>query len=822
MMYFRNLTLILALFVFHSGIYSQIQQNAKGIVVDADSKYPLIGAQVRLASVSDSTIFKTITNGEGEFVFNQAPVGKYDLSVNYAFYISRSISITIDSGKETFVQIELQEDITTTDEVQVVARNPGEVLNEMATVSAQQFSIEETERYAGSRADPARMASNFAGVQGADDSRNDIIIRGNSPLGLLYRVEGLDIPNPNHFAVSGSAGGPVAILNNKILANSDFFMSAFPAEYGNSIAGVFDLRFRNGNKDLHEITGQFGFLGTEVMAEGPINPEKKSSYLAMGRYSTLSMFQAAGVSIGTDAVPVYGDGAFKLSYPTQSGGNFSVWGMGGASTISIKISDQTTFTEEAFGESDRDQYFTTSMGVIGTTYKKSLSESTYLKASLGTSWEMQRSNHDFLIRSIDTSIVDGEQLVQFRTDSIYPLMGYTFLTNRASSHLSITHKLTKKHIIRFGFNSDYYYLQNSDSSLNAGHDVFQIRHDFQGGGLLFQPYFQYKWRVNPSMDFTAGIHSQYFSLSNSYSIAEPRLGWQLRLKNNQTLKAGAGLHSQMQPLYQYTYQRYNTEGIPQLINKNMDFTRSIHTAIGYEKVFKNAWNVKAETYFQYLYGIPVDEFPSAFSLINQGAGFQRFFPNPLVNEGNGRNYGVELTVQKFFSKTFYMLFTASLFESQYRGSDQIWRNTDFNSRYAANFLAGKEFAIDENKTFSVGLKLTGAGGRWYGFVDNEASLEANELVFLDSAFNTRQFRDYFRFDLKVMYKVNRPKVTHELGLDLVNILNTQNILALSYAPSLIDPSAEPVAERYQLGFLPIFYYRADLRLKNKKSNGSTE
>ena len=796
-------------------LIGQIQQNAKGKVVDAESKYPLIGAQVKLQSVADSTVYKTITNNDGEFLFHQVPVGKYDLHIKYAFYIPRTVGVVVNSGKEAFVQIELQEDITTTDEVQVIARNPGEVMNEMATVSAQQFSIEETERYAGSRADPARMASNFAGVQGADDSRNDIIIRGNSPLGLLYRVEGLDIPNPNHFAVSGSAGGPVAILNNKILANSDFFMSAFPAEYGNSIAGVFDLRFRNGNSDVHEITGQFGFLGTEVMAEGPLNSEKKSSYLVMGRYSTLSIFQAIGISIGTDAVPVYGDGAFKLSYPTKNGGNLSFWGMGGASSININISEQTTFTEEAFGESDRDQYFSTSMGVVGATYKKPLNENTFLKASLGTSWEQQQSNHDFLIRSIDTSLIDGEEIIQFRTDSIYPLMGYTFLTNRVSSHLSVTHKLNKKHILRFGFNSDFYYLQNIDSALNQAHDEFQIRHDFEGGGLLIQPYIQYKWRVNPAMDFTAGIHSQYFSLSNSWSFAEPRVGWQLRMKNNQTLKAGAGMHSQIQPLYQYTYQRFNAQNQAQLINKNMDFTRSIHTALGYEKVFKNSWNIKAETYFQYLYGIPVDQFPSAFSLINQGAGFQRFFPNPLVNEGNGRNYGIELTVQKFFSRSFYTLLTASIFESQYRGSDMIWRNTDFNGRYAVNFLAGKEFQINKNKTFSVGLKVTAAGGRWYGYVDNQASLEANELVFIDSAFNTRQFRDYFRFDVKATYKVNRPKVTHEIGLDLVNVLNTRNILALTYAPSLIDPTAEPVAERLQLGFLPIFYYKADLRLKNK-------
>ena len=796
---------------------AQIVQNVKGSVVDNESQYPLVGAKVQVLSSDTSFIKRTVTDVNGNFTIYDVPLGKHDIIITYSFYQDKKTSIIVDSGKETVVNIKLSEDITTTEEIEVVGRKSGEVINEMATVSALQFSVEETDRFAGSRGEPARMASNFAGVQGADDSRNDIIIRGNSPLGLLYRVEGIDIPNPNHFAVSGSTGGPVAILNNKILANSDFFMSAFPADYGNSIAGVFDLNFRSGNYDKHELTGQFGFLGTELMAEGPINAEKRSSYLAMGRYSTLSLFQVMGVDIGTDAVPVYGDAAFKLSYPTKSGANLSFWGMGGASTIAIKISDQTTFTEEAFGEGDRDQYFSTGMGVVGASYKKPISEKTFLKVSLASSVDIQKANHDFLIRSVDTVTTDGQPEIKIRTDSIYALMGYQFNTTKLSMFSSLTHKLSKQHILRVGMSLDGYYMDNLDTSLAVNHTNFITRHDFRGASALIQPFIQYKWKVNKDMDLTAGLHNQYYSLSNSYSIAEPRLGWKYRLKNNQVLNAGAGMHSQMQPLYQYTYQVYDENDNPVRHNMDMDFTRSLHTAFGYEKGFKKSLNFKSEIYYQYLYNIPVDRHPSAFSMINQGAGFQRFFPGDLVNEGTGFNYGIEFTLQKFFNRSFYFLVTASFFESKYRGSDGVARNTDFNGRYATNFLAGKEFKINNKSMISAGVNITAAGGRWYGYVDEQASLEQNELVFLDSAFNTRQFRDYFRLDFKVTYKLNTPKLTHEIGLDLVNILNTQNILALSYAPNFMDPSAEPIAERMQLGFLPLFYYKLDFRLKNKKS-----
>ena len=812
-----------SLFYF-SAAYTQevITQNVKGKIVDAESQYPLIGAKLYLTSLDSSIVERAMTDPDGFFIFKNIPIGKYNLRSTYFMYLTDARSIIINSGKEVVVNIMLQEDITTTDEIEIVGRKNGEVLNEMAMISAQQFSVEETDRYAGSRADPARMASNFAGVQGADDSRNDIVIRGNSPIGLLWKVEGIDIPNPNHFAVSGSTGGPVAIINNKILDNSDFFMSAFPADYGNSIAGVFDLRLRHGNADKHELTGQFGFLGTEIMAEGPINRERKSSYLVMGRYSTLSIFQAMGISIGTDAVPVYGDGAFKLSFPLEKGGHIGVFGMGGASTIDIKISDQTTFTEEAFGEGDRDQYFRTAMGVVGLTYKKSLSQKTYFESTIAQTYDRQRANHDFLIRSLDTSIVSGSQTVQIRTDSIYPLMGYQFENYKTALFASINHKITKQHIIRAGINIDGFYINNLDTALNQTQDAFVLRHDYTGTALLIQPFVQYKWKVNPKMDFTAGIHSQYFSMSESWSYAEPRLGWQLRLKNRQLLKAGAGLHSQTQPLYQYTYQRSNPQGNPERLNMDMDFTRSLHTAVGYEKTFKKSLKLKTEAYYQYLYNIPVDQFPSAFSLINQGSGFQRFFPNELVNEGTGTNYGVELTLQKYFDKSFYFLITGSLFESKYKGSDGVERNTDFNGNYAVNFLAGKEFKINDNNMISAGIKVTGAGGRRYGYVDVDQTLANNELVFQDSLFNTRQFRDYFRLDFKVTYRLNTPKLTHEIGLDLVNITNRQNILGLAYAPNLADPSAEPIAERYQLGFLPIFYYRVDFRLMKQKRKNTSE
>ena len=453
--------------VFASLSFGQITQTVRGKVLDNETSFPLLGVKIQIFTTDTTLVLRAKTDENGQFEIKNVPIGKHELVADFISYEVKVITVTVDSGKESIVQLTLSEKFETVeDQVEVTARRHNETINELSLISSQQFSVEETNRYPGSRSDPARMASNFAGVQGADDSRNDIIVRGNSPLGVVWKVEGVDIPNPSHFATSGSSGGPVSVLNNKILANSDFFMSAFPAEYGNSISGIFDLKLRNGNEKTHEMSGQFGVLGTELMAEGPMGKNGKASYLAMGRYSTLSMFKAIGVQIGTDAVPTYADAAFKFNWELKKGGSLSWFGIGGTSDIKIMISDMKEYSAEVYGEGDRDQYFGTTMGVTGLVYKKSLSEKTFLASTLALSYEKQRSHHDYLVRSLDTTFVDGAPKYNIRVDSIYPMMGYAFQTTRLTGYFSLNHKFNTRHLIKAGFSLEGQKMNMLDSALS--------------------------------------------------------------------------------------------------------------------------------------------------------------------------------------------------------------------------------------------------------------------------------------------------------------------------------------------------------------------
>jgi hypothetical protein len=279
----KSIFIAFLLFTFSQANSQTITQTIKGIVVDKQTQMPIPGVIVQL--INSEPIIATSTNEKGEFKLSNTPIGRWQINFQMVSYKEKYITIILNAGKESVSTIELEESVIQGQEIVVTAeQDKTKTNNKMSTVSSRLFSSEEAARYAGSRNDPARMAANFAGVSGANDSRNDIIIRGNSPIGILWRLNGLDIPNPNHFGNSGSTGGPISILNNNTLDNSDFLSGAFAADYGNATSGVFDLKIRQGNNEKYEFLAQMGFNGFELGAEGPIT--KNSSFLLNYRYST--------------------------------------------------------------------------------------------------------------------------------------------------------------------------------------------------------------------------------------------------------------------------------------------------------------------------------------------------------------------------------------------------------------------------------------------------------------------------------------------------------------------------------------------------------
>jgi hypothetical protein len=804
-------TLLCCLLLLPATIFSQdYTQSIRGRVVDKDTRQPIPGVNVTLLDDPEN-LTGTSTDADGRYELSQLGIGRHELRFTFIGYLPQLINnVEVNSGRQTILNIELEEAAIEIDAVEIVAQRDGEPLNEMAIISARQFNVQETERYAGSRGEPSRMASNFAGVQGADDSRNDIVIRGNSPQAILWRVEDVPISNPNHFNIPGTAGGSVSILNNKTLGNSDFYTGAFPGEFGNATAGVFDLNLRNGNNQKHEFVGQFGFLGTEAMIEGPLSRDKNITYMAAYRYSTLAMIGGLGINYGTDAIPKYQDLTFKVNVPGKGASSFSLFGVGGTSDIDILISDQKTPADRnIYGDNDRDQYFGSTMGVLGAAYTRSLSEKTYWKTVLAYNYSEVNSYHELVHR-----YVDGNGNYQLDSLNAFdPLLNYIFKEQRVVGHTYINSKLNRKHVIKAGLVVEQFFFTYEDSTWvfdtsSALYNTWRVRWDSRDQATMLQPYVQWKYRPNNDWVMTFGLHSQYFTLSQAASWIEPRAALRKTFKDGSSFNIGAGLHSQTQPYYLYYFsEKRDEQGQPILYNKNMDFSKAIHSVAGYDRMLAPNLRMRVETYFQWLYDIPVDAHTLSFSLANTGSGFERFFPDTLVNSGYQRNYGVEFTIEKYFAKKYYFLITASLFDSKYQGADGTWRNTDFNGHYAANALFAKEFQLSKKSMLSLGGKVTVVGGRWYGPADIAESNRQKELIVIDALRNTQQFPDYFRADVKVNYRINAKKMTHEIGIDMVNVFNTRNVLSLTYAPDENEDPEKSIRREYQLGRLPLFYYR---------------
>lgn len=754
----------------------------RGVIVDKQSQYPVVGAQVLITSLDP--IKGAVTDDQGYFRIEEVPVGRLTVQVRIVGYKPQVLNnLLLNSGKDLELNFQLEDDMTELSGVEVVAtEEKAESINKMSSVSSRSFSIDEAMKYSGTLLDPARMAQNYAGVSNASDDRNDIIIRGNSPTGVLWRMEGIDIPSPNHFATVGTTGGPISILNINNLANSDFATSAFSADYGNALAGVFDLRLRSGNRDKREYLVQMGFNGLEFGAEGPFKKGGDATYVVNGRYSFLDIMSSLGIDFGTgNAIPEYQDITFKVDLPTKKAGKFSVFGMGGNSFINFKGEDEGD--SNLYSDNRQNQQFKSTTGVVGVSHVYFFNEKTQGKAIIAAT----TGGTDGFIDTLD---ING---------NAYRFYGVYQRQNKISGHYYVNSKRSARNTVKVGAMYDLFLFDIRDSVRYEGNYFFSEQ-DFEGQSGLVQGYML--WQNKPSDRWTinTGIHAQHFLLNSSTAI-EPRVGARFATRPGQSLNFGVGLHSQMQPIPTYFSRQELDNGTVVANNKQLDFNKAAHAVVGYDIQLTENLRIKTEVYYQYLYNIAVDRAQTAFSMLNTGADFT--FPNnaDLVNEGTGSNYGMELTVERFLNKGYYVLFTTSLFESQYKGSDGVERSTAFNGNYVFNFLAGKEFKIGENSLLSFDTKFNYAGGRMYTPIDLEASIAAGEEVRPEALSFSKQYDPYARLDFKISYRINHKKFSQSIAFDVRNITNRENIFMQSY-----NNRSEEIETTYQTGFFPVVLY----------------
>lgn len=740
-----------------------LTQTVKGIVIDEASEQPIAFANV---SIVNSRNLGATTDSLGHFIIRNVPVGRYNIQTTFVGYEPRVTGeVVISSAKEADLKIPLKENTLLLDEVIVHPDiDKSSTVNTMTLTGGRMLTVEEASRFAGGFEDPARLVSSFAGVSSGSINSNALVIRGNSPQFTQWRMEGVEIPNPTHYAdMTGLGGGLLTGLSSNVLGNSDFYNGAFPSEYTNALGGVFDMSMRTGNREKHEHAFQIGIWGLDLASEGPISKKHGSSYIFNYRYSFSGISDAIN---GADEGLDYQDLAFKLNFPTKKAGTFTVWGLGLSDKVLQKEVEDSTKWEYTSDRQKSDNKFT--KGMFGVGHKIYLNDHTYLKSSLAATYSKvhgiidQRDNNLDYHRMADVK--------NTHTDMIL------------NSYLN--KKLGENHTNRTGFTLTRL-SYNLDFNISNNPGLYEpIRQIAKGDGADYtaSAFTHSIFRINRNIEASIGLTGQVFSLNRNWTI-EPRVGIKWQLSQRQSFAFAYGLNSTRERLDYYYIKTPETGD--RLVNRDLDFSKAHHFSLSYANKISDNVSLKIEPYYQYLYDVPVEP-NTSFSILNYNA---YALDKRLVNEGKGRNYGIDLTLERYLKDGWYGLFTGSLFKSEYMGGDKIWRSTRMDQRFILNALAGKEwiFGKHKHKVFSANVRFTCQGGFRYTPIDYDVSAHTQRIEEIDARAYSLKLPNSFTTDFTLRYRINKKKVAHEFSF---MILNATGFRQTGYAYNLETNTVE--------------------------------
>lgn len=780
MIFKKHLTLAFLLFLFSTAYGQMVTQQVVGTVSDPDAQQPLIGANVVVTTVDPPQ--GAVTDIDGHFVLPRVPVGRHTIEVSFIGHGTKTFpNIIVTSGNAIRLDVELVESAEELGEVELTSRASIErPTDEMVMVSGRAITVEETKRIAGAIDDPARMVTSFAGVSSSAEGENDIIVRGNSPKGVLWRLEGVEIFNPNHFAGEGFTGGPINALNSQVLGTSNFYTGAFAPRYGNALSGVMDMTLRNPNTEDRQYSATLSVLGTDLTAEGPFKKGGNASYMVNYRYSTLALISNLGF-LDFNGIPEYQDASFKVNLPLADRHALSLFGMGGYSHI-----EQLGYADEAETEESWSSFTTSQMGVIGANHTWVVSDRGYLKNTLAVTGRSQSEEY-----SDQWDDIEGMDLLYQADIDKYNVIAQSIYHHKidAGSKLQAGATFTRMH---YSLDSDMW---------NFDDDVLEPLLRSKGQTSSVQGFVSWKKQWSPRWETVAGMHALYFHLNNSIS-PEPRLSVSFQENENRRWSFGSGIHSRLETVSGYLAEEVQPDGSTIRPNEDLGPTKSAHFVLGMDQRLGDHTSLTAEVYYQSLFQVPIGgaENPE-LSLLNSWGWIE---PTPLTNDGTGRNYGIDLSVRRDFVNDYYYMATASLYRSFYTPFDGVERNSVFDGQFALNLLGGKEWQMgkaEKNRTLFVNTKLSLTGGQWYTPVDLEASIAEGETVMSDDLYSTKGDA-VLKWDVAIGIRRSYSKWSSELKLDVQNVTANKAVIYEWYNSDL-----ENVEYAYQFPLLPVISYK---------------
>ena len=735
-----------------TGQINQTVQTVRGQVCDVASGEPMIGVTI---TVENGITLATVSDVDGNFVINNVPVGRHSVRATYIGYEPVLLKEQlVSSGKELVLTLRMRESISELGEVVIKPRvNKQQPLNEMAQVGARMFSVEEATRYAGGMADPARTASMFAGVA-TGGATNGISIHGNSPQMLQWRVEGVEVPNPNHFAEITEAGGGVfTSLNGTVLANSDFLTGAMPAEFGNALSGAFDMKMRVGNNTKYEHAVQVGTLGVDFASEGPLGKNTKASYLVNYRYSFLEIAKKLHAINMENETLDYQDLSFKLNMPTKKAGTFAVWFTGLIDNYENKVPEVSEW-ETLWDMND--------------------------------SWSRQRNcavglNHSYRFRSggsLHSSVAFTGSYRKLGVNDYDTKMNMMPEMAGRNSQWNVIistqhqHKFSSRYTMQNGFEHQHLDFHTwMDYIHETGGPLYRV-YDSEGNTGLTRLYTNHKVALSSRLSTVAGVNVMWFNLNNQW-LVEPRISLQYKTSPSSTLSVAYAMNSRKE-----TTDTYFVLMDGKYPNEDLGLTRSHHISASFaQRLGENAM-LKIEPYWQWLFDVPVEQ-GTTYSILNHRKFFQ---DRALVNEGAGRNYGVDLTLERYLKDGLYGMITATLFKSEYRDAQGQWHHSRHDRRYITNIVGGKEWMIGKARknVFGINGRLTMMGGDRYtpipeGITFEKVMKRPDKSIPEDEGMDpfTKQKGMNIGYAFSVKYTINKRHTSHHFILEYLQMKTFQ-------------------------------------------------
>lgn len=788
-------------------VRSASTQTVLGQLLDKQSKLPIKQGRIELLNYMPIK-YAVVRDSLGNFELQGVPLGRHRLLVTAPKYQEMFVyDVIVTAGKQTTLHVEMEEmsgkDNGGEDSPKENKRQPvtlyikSSSINTLNSVAIQPFTLDEVNRFAGSRGDIARLVTASAGTINSDDGRNDIIARGATPLGIQWRVEGMPVINPNHFGHLSTTAGFLPILNINNTANSEFMFANFSAEYGNSTAGVFDINFRNGTRNRTEVTAQIGlFNGAELVIEGPLSrTRKRGSYIIAGRMGLLKALLsdiASGTS--TTTYPSYNDVNFKIDFGRTHKQEWSMFGYYGAGNI---LYDHNKVAEDdlILADGNKDQRSATTFGTIGVRNRYFISRRSYLQTTLGNSFARERENSVFYYTASDSS------------QQSYDGVDFTFINNNTVLSSVLNTKFTSSYTMRNGIMAEAQYA-NLKEMYNWDNTTPFERYNYNGVSVLTTLFHQSQFKYKLAT-FQLGVNMMHYSLNNTVGI-DPRVAWAQQIGKHQILNVGYSLQHQQLPQRIYFAQRpLSGTGILDntTIGRDLQMMANHYFTIEYKWKPNDLWTFSLMPYYRYWFNIPVAaDAPTGYSMYNSYSNLFDEVPNfQLKSSGTAKNYGVDAAAHRVFENGFYCIISGSYFKSTYKGSDGIERNSRFNRRFIARVRAGQEWKMGKlrNNLFFLNTTFTYAGGQYYTPIDLVASQLANKQELTHDWFSATT-PNYMRWDIKIGARFNSRKrrISHYVYLDIMNVLATNNVLEYRYSQTKGNIIPVP-----QSGLLPDVLYR---------------